>query len=33
MKQLVVCYPVEDRHLQSIQQAAPEFRLLVADDS
>jgi D-3-phosphoglycerate dehydrogenase len=31
MKQLVVCYPVEDRHLQSIQQAAPEFRLLVAD--
>jgi len=31
MKQLVVCYPVEDRHLQAIQQAAPEYRLLVAD--
>ncbi|MFM7976238.1 MAG: D-2-hydroxyacid dehydrogenase [Pirellula sp.] len=31
MKQLVVCYPVEDRHLQAIQQAVPEYRLLVAD--
>ncbi|MFM7517551.1 MAG: D-2-hydroxyacid dehydrogenase [Pirellula sp.] len=31
MKQLVVCYPVEDRHLQAIQHAAPEYRLLVAD--
>lgn len=31
MKQLVVCYPVEDQHLRAIQQAAPEYRLLVAD--
>lgn len=31
MKQLVVCYPVEDRHLRAIQEAAPEYRLLVAD--
>lgn len=31
MKQLVVCYPVEDRHIKAIQQVAPEYRLLVAD--
>ncbi len=31
MKQLVVCYPVEDRHLQAIQQAAPDYQLIVAD--
>jgi phosphoglycerate dehydrogenase-like enzyme len=31
MKQLVVCYPVEDRHLRAIQEAAPGYRLLVAD--
>jgi len=31
MKQLVVCYPVEDRHLEAIQRSAPEYRLLVAD--
>ncbi|MCE2811458.1 MAG: D-2-hydroxyacid dehydrogenase [Planctomycetaceae bacterium] len=31
MKQLVVCYPVEERHLQAIQQAAPDYQLIVAD--
>lgn len=31
MKALVVCYPTEDRHLQAIQRAAPDYRLLVAD--
>ena len=31
MKELVVCYPTEDRHLQAIQRAAPDYRLLVAD--
>ena len=31
MKNLVVCYPVEDRHLQAIQEAAPGYQLLVAD--
>lgn len=31
MKQLVVCYPVEDRHLQAIQHAAPDYQLIVAD--
>ena len=31
MKALVVCYPTEDRHLQAIQRAAPDYRILVAD--
>ncbi|MFN6139522.1 MAG: D-2-hydroxyacid dehydrogenase [Planctomycetota bacterium] len=31
MKQLVVCYPVEERHLQAIQHAAPDYQLIVAD--
>jgi D-3-phosphoglycerate dehydrogenase len=31
MKELVVCYPTEGRHLQAIQRAAPDYRLLVAD--
>lgn len=31
MKELVVCYPTEDRHLQAIQRAAPDYRILVAD--
>jgi len=31
MKQLVVCYPVEDRHIEAIQRAAPGYRLLIAD--
>ncbi|MFM8572021.1 MAG: D-2-hydroxyacid dehydrogenase [Pirellula sp.] len=31
MKQIVVCYPVEQRHLQAIERAAPDYRLLVAD--
>ncbi len=31
MKALVVCYPTEDRHLQAIQRAAPDYRLLDAD--
>lgn len=31
MKQLVVCYPVEERHLQAIQQAAPDYHVIVAD--
>ena len=31
MKQLVVCYPVEDRHVRAIQEAAPGYRVLVAD--
>jgi D-3-phosphoglycerate dehydrogenase len=31
MKQLVVCYPAEDRHLQAIERAAPDYRIDVAD--
>ena len=30
MKQLVVCYPTEPKHLQAIEQAAPGYRILEA---
>lgn len=30
MKQLVVCYPTEDRHLEAIQRAAPGYRIVLA---
>lgn len=30
MKQLVACYPTQDRHLEAIQRAAPEYRIVVA---
>lgn len=30
MKNLVVCYPVEPRHLESLQRAAPEHRIINA---
>ncbi|MCY3006011.1 MAG: D-2-hydroxyacid dehydrogenase [Planctomycetota bacterium] len=31
MKQLVVCYPAEQRHLEAIGRAAPDYRIDVAD--